>query len=450
MRLSFLTLTSSIAIAVASSIAMAENRKINLPDPLTDDYFPVFSDAEVELGQLLFWDKALSGNNNIACASCHHPKFGTSDGLSLGMGEGGVGLGPDRTPDPDNYPEQRIPRNSPALWNVGSNEYTALFADGRIEIDLSRPTGFRTPLEDEMVSGFASLLSAQTMFPVLSGDEMAGHYHESDISMLVRQGRLTGDDGAWAAIAAKISEIPAYEQRFERVYPEIEAGRAVHFTDISNAIAAFMTVAFRSTDAPFDQMLRDELGFDAAQMRGMELFYGEGQCSSCHAGSILSDMSYHAMGEPQLGPGKTERFEGHQRDMGRMRVTNDLEDAYAFRTPSLRNVTLTAPYGHSGAYSVLADYLRHHVSTDDLNEYSIVDATLPAMNVGKPDLNPSAGAGSDFRAISDAAYRFERDFTDDEIDDLLQFLATLEDPVAKNGGHIGIPDSVPSGLPIDR
>ena len=449
MRRSFLTATS-IAMAVASSVALGGNASINLPSPLTDDDFPSFSEAEVELGQMLFWDKVLSGNDNIACASCHYPKFGTSDGLSLGMGEGGVGLGLDRTPDPDNYPEQRIPRNSPALWNVGSYEYTALFADGRIEIDPSRPTGFRTPLEDEMVSGFASLLSAQTMFPVLSSDEMAGHYRESDISMLVRQGRLTGDYGAWAAIAAKVAAIPDYRQKFSEVYPEIAAGRPVHFTDISNAVAAFMTVAFRSTNSPFDQMLRNEAEFDAAQVRGMELFYGDGACSSCHAGSILSDMAYHAMGEPQLGPGKTERFEAHQRDIGRMRVTNDPADAYAFRTPSLRNVTLTAPYGHAGAYSDLADFLRHHVSSDGLNDYSIADATLPAMNVGKADLNPSTEAGSDFAAISAAAYQFNREFTEEDIADLLHFLATLEDPIAKSGGHIGIPDSVPSGIPIDR
>ena len=301
-----------------------------------------------------------------------------------------------------------------------------------------------------MVSGFASLLSAQTMFPVLSGDEMAGHYRESDIAMLVRQGRLTGDDGAWAAIAAKVAAIPDYRQKFSEVYPEIAAGRPVHFTDISNAVAAFMTVAFRSTNSPFDQMLRNEAEFDAAQVRGMELFYGDGACSSCHAGSILSDMAYHAMGEPQLGPGKTERFEAHQRDLGRMRVTNDPADAYAFRTPSLRNVTLTAPYGHAGAYSDLANFLRHHVSSDGLNDYSIADATLPAMNVGKPDLNPSTEAGSDFAAISAAAYQFNREFTEEDIADLLHFLATLEDPIAKSGGHIGIPDSVPSGIPIDR
>jgi hypothetical protein len=130
--------------------------------------------GEARLGQLLFYDPILSGNRTVSCATCHHPRFATSDGLSLGLGDGGVGLGPDRTADPANLPEQRIPRNSPALFNMGAHEVTVMFHDGRIEADPARPSGLRTPLEDEMVAGFANLLSAQTMFPVLSPDEMAG------------------------------------------------------------------------------------------------------------------------------------------------------------------------------------------------------------------------------------------------------------------------------------
>lgn len=164
-----------LAFGLSNGIPRAdETRPANLPAPLTDADFPAHPMAEVELGRLLFWDKILSGNKNISCATCHHPRFGTSDGLSLGMGEGGIGLGPDRKPDPSDYPEQRIPRNAPALWNTGARGFTVLFDDGRIEVDHKRPSGFRTPLEDEMVKGFASLLSAQTMFPVLANDEMAG------------------------------------------------------------------------------------------------------------------------------------------------------------------------------------------------------------------------------------------------------------------------------------
>jgi cytochrome c peroxidase len=447
MRLSPLAL---VLLPLAASFVLANTAVTERPAPLSDADFPAHSMAEVELGRLLFWDKILSGNRNISCATCHHPKFGTSDGLSLGMGEGGIGLGPDRVADPADYPEQRIPRNAPGLWNVGAAGFTVMFADGRIEVDLTRPSGFRTPLEDEMVSGFASLLSAQTMFPVLSNDEMAGHYEENDVSTLVRQGRLTGPDGAWSVIAARVAAVPDYAARFAGVYPEIAAGRGIGFTDISNAVAAYMTFDFRSDSAPFDAWLQGEVALDAAAEAGATLFYGRAGCGTCHSGPLLTDMRFHAMGDPQIGPGKAERFERHQRDIGRMRVSNDPADAYAFRTPSLRNVTLTAPYGHAGAFADLAAYLRQHAAPGSaLHGYHPENAVLPAMDLGKPDLVP-APDGADYAGIAAAVTVPPVTLSEGEIADLLAFLKALEDPVAVVGGRMGIPETVPSGLPVDR
>lgn len=422
-----------------------------LPAPLTDADFPSHLMPEVELGRQLFWDKILSGNRNISCATCHHPRFGTSDGVSLGIGEGGIGLGRDRKPDPTDYPEQRIPRNAPGLWNVGANGFTVLFADGRIEMDPTRPTGFRTPMEDEMVRGFTSVLSAQTMFPVLSSDEMAGHYEENEVSMLVRQGRLTGPSGAWAAIASRVAGIPAYERQFKLVYPEIAAGRAISFTDISNAIAAYMTFDFRSDTSPFDEWLRGEADLDPAAKRGMTLFYGEAGCATCHSGALFTDMKFHAMGDPQIGPGKAERFEEHQHDTGRQKVSNRLADAYAFRTPSLRNVTLTAPYGHAGAYASLDAYLRQHIDPGSgLMRYELTNAILPAMRVGKPDLSTSQEAADYVGIAAAAASAPHVSLSELQLADIEAFLAALEDPTAKAGGRMGVPDSVPSGLPVDK
>lgn len=443
MRLKFVTpllvLTATMALAEAPAIA-----------PLSDADFPQFSTAEIALGQALFWDRELSGNRGISCATCHHPRFGTSDGVSLDIGEGGIGLGPDRKADPKNYPEQRIPRNAPALWNVGAHGFTVLFADGRIEADSSRAGGFRTPLEDEMVTGFASLLSAQTMFPVLSSDEMAGHYEENEISTLVRQGRITGPDGAWEAIARRIAAIPAYAADFKSVYPEISAGRPIHFTDISNAVAAYMTFDFRSDGSPYDAFLRGEAALSDQAEAGRVLFYGKAGCGNCHSGALLTDMTYHAMGDPQIGPGKAERFERHQRDTGRMRVSNNPADAYAFRTPSLRNVTLTAPYGHAGSYRDLSDYLRHHMAPGSgLADYDLSHAILPAMEVGKPDLAPGEEA-SNYAAIANAIKAPAISLSEQEFNSIMAFLKALEDPLAVAGGRMGIPDSVPSGLPIDR
>lgn len=331
-----------------------------LPAPLTDTDFRPVDPAEAALGQLLFYDPILSGNREVSCATCHHPAFGTGDGLSLSIGDGGIGLGPARVIDPDNPPEQRIPRNSQPLFNLGAHSYTVLFHDGRIEDDPARQGGLRTPLEADMIVGFASLLSAQTMFPVLSPDEMAGHYSENEIAQAVRLGLITGEGGAWDLIADRVAGIPAYVAMFTQVYPQITVPDDIGFTDISNAIAAFMELEWRSDTAPFDAFLQGEGSLPEAGLAGLDLFYGQAGCADCHTGPLLTDMGFHAMGQPQLGPGKGARFEAHARDEGRFRVTGQPQDMYAFRTPSLRNVAQTGPWGHAGAYADLAAFIAAH------------------------------------------------------------------------------------------
>lgn len=432
-----------LAVLICCRMAAAEG-----PAPLTEDDFIPLSLAEAQLGQSLFYDPILSGNRNISCATCHHPRFATGDGLSLGLGEGGIGLGPQRRADPANLPEQRIPRNSPALFNLGAREVTVLFADGRIEADTSRLSGFRTPLEDDMVAGFATLLSAQTMFPVLSPDEMAGHYGENDVSTAVRQGRLTGPEGAWDILARRVSAIPAYARQFSEIYPEIASGRPVGFADISNSIAAFIAWEWRSDDSPFDAYLRTGAALPAPAMRGLGLFYGRGACADCHSGPLLTDHAFHAMGEPQIGPGKAERFETHQRDTGRMRVTGRFEDAYAFRTPSLRNVARTGPWGHAGAFTDLAAFLRHHADPKaGLSAYRL-KARLPELAGAVPD-DAILRDDAEWQLIAEAIKVRPVTLSGHDIADLIAFLDSLTGATALSG-RLGVPAQVPSGLPVDR
>lgn len=428
------------ALLLAASPALAD-----LPARVTDaDYAPL-NMAEVRLGQLLFYDPILSGNRDIACGTCHHPRFGTSDGLSLGLGEGAAGLGPDRHIGTDNIPELRIPRNSPALFNLGAREFTHLFHDGRIESDPARPSGIRTPMDDEMIAGFASVLSAQTMFPVLSPDEMAGHYSENDVAKAVRSGRITGAGGAWDIIAARVAAIPEYRAQFGSVSAEIASGRPIAFTDISNAIAAFVAHEWRSDASPFDAFLRGAQ-LSPAATTGMLLFYGDAGCATCHAGPFQTDHRFHATAEAQLGPGKAERFETHSRDEGRFRVTGRAADLYAFRTPSLRNVTATGPWGHAGAHTSLADFLANHGQPGALAAYGR-NALLPILPDTKPDW-AILDSAEETAAIAAASVPL-RPLSPPEIAALLAFLDSLTDPVAL-AGRLGIPASVPSGLPIDR
>lgn len=434
------------ALLVGCLGAVAQSAE--LPAAITNDMYAPVDMKMAEVGRLLFWDPILSGNRNIACATCHHPDFATSDGVSLSLGEGASGLGPDRAPDPGNLPEQRIPRNAPALFNLGAKEFTALFHDGRIQTDATQPNGIRTPLDQEMVQGFSGVLAAQTMFPVLSQDEMAGHYGENEISKAVRSGRLTGDGGAWDLIARRVREIPEYQAAFDDALPDIAAGRPIAFTDISNAIAEFIAFEWRADNSAFDRHLRGEEWLEGEALRGLELFYGDAGCFECHSGPFQTDHQFHAMGVPQFGPGKAERFESHAKDEGRFRVTGRPEDLYAFLTPSLRNVVHTAPYGHTGSHRDLAAFVEYHL--DPVAGLATFDRSQPVLqNFDGKEIWIALEDEEERQRIATSVSIAGRSMPADEIAALVAFLESLTD---KSGidGRMGIPAFVPSGLPVDR
>lgn len=414
--------------------------------PKADATFPEPNMQEVRLGQLLFYDPILSGNRGVSCASCHHPRFGTADGLALGLGDGATGLGLERKIDVENAPEHRVPRNAPALFNLGAAQFSSLFYDGRLEADASRPSGLRTPLSEDMVGGFRSPLAAQAMFPVLSADEMAGHYSENDISQAVRLGRITGDDGAWQIIANRVANEPEYRAMFD---PIIGVETQIKFADIANMIASFISFEWRADNSAFDQYLRAGTPLPKAAKRGMDLFYGAAGCADCHSGQFQTDHDFHAIAMPQIGPGKAAPFEDHARDTGRMRVTGNPDDAYRFRTPSLRNVTLTAPYGHAGNYSDLEGVVRHHFDpVAGLYAWTADNTTLPKL----------AGA-QDFRVLEDQAELaniaaanelLPADIDDQGVADILAFLVALTDRPEEHPDRLGVPMALPAGRMPER
>lgn len=413
--------------------------------PKADAEFREPNLAKVRLGQLLFYDPILSGNKTVSCATCHHPRFATADGLSLGLGDGGIGLGPDRKVDPNNRPEQRIPRNAPALFNLGAAEFSVLFHDGRLEANPSEPSGLRTPLGADMEGRFDGVLSAQTMFPVLSPDEMAGHYSENDVAQAIRQGFFTGPSGAWDILSKRVEAIPEYKTQFERV---IGPDKDVHFADISNAIAAFMAFEWRADNSPFDQHLRGEATLSDEAKAGMALFYGDAGCSICHSGQFQTDHGFHAIAMPQIGPGKAARFERHQRDVGRMRVTGAAQDAYAFRTPSLRNVTHTAPYGHAGAFATLEAAITHHLDPKaSMNTYDPSQAVLPNLQ-GAQDFAILQNQRETAEILAAVTLK-PATLSPKDVQEIIAFLGALTDETAING-RLGVPKSVPSGLHVER
>jgi cytochrome c peroxidase len=250
---------------------------------------------------------------------------------------------------------------------------------------------------------------------------------------------LSSAGGAWDLIAARVAEIPTYQEEFAKVVP----GEEITFPLIANLVADFIRFEWRADNSLFDQAMRGEAEMPADAARGMALFYGEASCASCHSGWFQTDHDFHAIGLPQIGPGKAARFESHAQDTGRMRVTGDPADAYAFRTPSLRNVTITAPYGHNGAYADLGDMIRHHINVEEaFANYDLAKAHLPAFP-GASDLR--AMTADETSAILAANVLAPSALSEADIRDLISFLETLEDPAKR----FGVPEAVPSGLPLD-
>ena len=262
------------------------------------------------------------------------------------------------------------------------------------------------------------------------------------LHIAVAQGSV---DLARAILSKRVAAIPEYSTQFEKV---IGTNKNIHFTDISNAIAAFMAFEWRADDSPFDRHLRGDGTLTAKQMNGMTLFYGDAGCGSCHAGQFHTDHDFHAIGMVQIGPGKAARFERHQRDEGRRRVTGNAADTFAFRTPSLRNITHTAPYGHAGAFATLKAVIEHHNNPEkSFKNYDPAQAVLPEIE-GAKDFTIVKSA-NEVANILKANQLKPVKLSDQNVADIIAFLGALTDETAIKG-RLGIPDNVPSGLPIER
>jgi cytochrome c peroxidase len=454
MRAFFLVLVMSLS----GGQLMAEKGGL-LPQPVMDsDYYDDGNPgtALVELGKNLFFDKILSGNLNISCGTCHHVLTDTGDGLSLPVGEGGRGLGVTRdTGSGDDAIHARVPRNAQPIFNLGRKDFDFSFHDGRINICPDVPSGFCSPAGDALPEGLDNILAAQAMFPVTSAEEMAGQEGENDQADAAAAGNLPQ---VWEEIAIKLrtTNDGAYEDLFKAAYPDVAWPDGITYVHAANAIAAFETVAWRFDNSPFDRYLRgDKTAMSPSAKRGMFIFYGNGGCSACHSGKFQTDQDFHAIAMPQIGPGKGDNQDGYmdgRDDFGRERVTGDSNDRFKFRTPTLRNVTLTPPYGHAGAYNTLEAVVRHHLDPgNSLYNYDQTQAVLPS----RPDLD-----AEDFVVMNDAnrLYAIEfaarnevalqaLDLNERQFANVIDFLHALTDPAAIDLRR-GMPASVPSGLPL--
>ena len=149
---------------------------------------------------------------------------------------------------------------------------------------------------------------------------------------------------------------------------------------------------------------------------------------------------------PQFGPGKIARFETGNQDTGRMRVTGDADDAYKFRTPTLRNVALTAPYGHDGAFATLKEIITHHL--DPIKSLRNFDYSAPALAKHESAMPLQKSSAQEIIAIENANELKPVYLESHEIQVLESFLRALTDE-NKGKGRLGKPKRIPSGLVFD-
>jgi len=416
----------------------------------------------ITLGEALFYDKELSGNRDISCATCHHPLMHGGDNLSLPFGTGARGLGTARKMGEG---RNLVPRNAPEIFNRGDEEWATMFWDGRVSAAYDY---FASPAGENLPAGLQNATAVQAMFPPTSRDEMRGQSgdicRETDTEPMVlnvfdvRASEVADDDGGtlvineialmdntdftgiWSALMDRLLVIPAYRDLFAAAYPGT-AQEELGFQHAANAIAAYEIAAFTFTDSPWDRYLAGEQdALSDKEKKGALLFYGDAGCSSCHSGVLMTDQKYHNIGVPQFGPGKDESG----LDYGRYLATGEPGDMFAFRTPPLRNVALTGPWMHNGAYDNLQDVIAHHLNVSQ----SLVDYSGDHLtDIVQVSLRNESAVTDEVLGTIDPLMTTPRELTPEDIDQLMAFLYAQTSPTAVDLAHL-VPDSVPSGLPV--
>ncbi len=271
--------------------------------------------AKIELGRQLYFDRRLSVNNTVSCADCHHPDDSYGRGTRFGVGING----------------QMGGRNSPVSFNRILSK--AQFWDGR-----------------------AGSLEEQAIGPIANPIEM-GNTHQNAVKtlMAIEGYRLQFDEifedgttiqNVGKAIATFERTLVTLPSAYDLYEPVLSLRKAFgEDLDDLEALKEDDPVLFENYTSKLKQSQSNPMSESAR--RGREIFFTtKGRCSACHVGANLADEKYH-----NLGVG----MEADEPDLGRFAVTKQQVDRGAFKTPTIRNVTLTGPYMHDGSMETLEE-----------------------------------------------------------------------------------------------
>ena len=300
----------------------------------------------ISLGKALFYEPALSGNNKISCATCHQPDLHFSDALPKSRAFDG---------------HSQVQRNAPSLLYAGYQ--FAQFWDGR-----------------------DSSIEMQVMDVMSNPLEMNADHHIT---------------------IQRLQEHEQYRRLFSRIFPNT-GDSAISITRIAGAIAAFVRT-LDPRNAPFDRYIDgDTAALSPAQARGFNVFMGKAQCGTCHFVPLFNGLMpplYNFTELEVLGTPLTDDLLHPQADTdsGRYKVFPIAYYNGAFKTPSVRNVSATAPYMHNGGFHTL-------------------EAVVEFYNKG-------GGRGIGLHTEQQTLSGTPLNLTKNEISDIISFLHALEDTI---------------------
>lgn len=267
------------------------------------------STETIALGKALFWDPILSGKRDVSCATCHHPDNGYADNLDLSIGINAVGLGRNRhflSPNTFAF----VKRNAQTILNTAFN---GMDANGNVN-PATAPMFWDSRVR---------ILETQSIEPIKTLEEMRGNAYSEAVAI--------------DSVVARLKRIPQYQQLFQSAFGNAQSITAAN---MGIAIASFERTLVANNSRVDRYKAGERSALTAQEINGMNAFQTVG-CASCHSGNMFSDFQLHVLSVP-------DNTKNAQSDAG-------ANNTYAFRTPSLRNLRVTAPYMHSGVFQTLND-----------------------------------------------------------------------------------------------
>lgn len=285
-------------VSLGFSFDGSEDSPYRLRVPLgLDEYIPIPEDnpitpEKIELGKQLFFDKRLSRDGTIACASCHLPEKAFAGETKVAVGIRG----------------QQGNRNAPSIMNRAYGK--SHFWDGR-----------------------AASLEEQALEPIQNPKEM-------DLTLGELENRLASTN--------------EYRKKFEEVFGEKPAAQ-----NTAKALATLVRTLLSGNSA-YDRFVHGDRGaLSETAKRGLQIFRGKGNCIACHVGPNFTDEKFHNTGVAYLDTTTS--------DWGRYTVTKHDQDKGAFKTPTLREISRTAPYMHNGVFTTLEEVIELYDKGGKLN-----------------------------------------------------------------------------------